>query len=93
MSNMARLIDEHRPVVTRTADEVRGALAGEYRKLSLDVRTKDGEVLLAVLGSHDVVVHRGEEDAFFGVLRSGPFDIKITPDVCVVQQWPQEYCF
>ena len=88
MSNMARLTDEHRPVSTRTTDELQEVMDGELRPWTIAVDVARNEVTCRLIGGHAIAIHSGDVGAVAGVLKSKPCEVELRPESCVFQWVP-----
>ncbi len=71
MSNMARLTDEHRPLVTRTMDELHEVLDGVKGSIEIGVDVENEQVLFKLCRGPAIAVHRGDVGAVRGALWNG----------------------
>lgn len=71
MSNMARLTDEHRPVATRTMDELREVLDGVTGPLEIGIDGDKEEVLFKLCRGPAIAIHEGDVGTVRGALWNG----------------------
>jgi hypothetical protein len=71
MSNMARLTDDHRPVATRTMDELHEVLDGVTGWIEIGIDVKHEEVLFKLCRGPKIAIHEGDVGTIRGAFWNG----------------------